>query len=93
MNIEEIKHEFLKIKMDELGYIDSISKLSSERTLSSSEKLLMYRKLDEYKDELDKLLMKIFDYIRKGNLDDEELDKIIIEIKVPKDFLSSLKMD
>lgn len=93
MNIEEIKHEFLKLKMDELGYIDSISKLSSERTLSSSEKLLMYRKLDEYKDELDKLLMKIFDYIRKGNLDDEELDKIIIEIKVPKDFLSSLKMD
>ncbi len=93
MNIEEIKHEFLKLKMDELGYIDSISKLSSERTLSSSEKLLMYRKLDEYKDELDKLLMKIFDYIRKGNLDDEELDKIVIEIKVPKDFLSSLKMD
>lgn len=93
MNIEEIKHEFLKLKMDELGYIDSISKLSSERTLSSSEKLLMYRKLDEYKDELDKLLMKIFDYIKKGNLDDEELDKIIIEIKVPKDFLSSLKMD
>ena len=93
MNIEEIKHEFLKLKMDELGYIDSISKLSSERTLSSSEKLLMYRKLDEYKDELDKLLMKIFDYIRKGNLDDEELDKIFIEIKVPKDFLSSLKMD
>ena len=93
MNIEEIKHKFLKLKMDELGYIDSISKLSSERTLSSSEKLLMYRKLDEYKDELDKLLMKIFDYIRKGNLDDEELDKIIIEIKVPKNFLSSLKMD
>lgn len=93
MNIEEIKHEFIKLKMDELGYIDSISKLSSERTLSSSEKLLMYRKLDEYKDELDKILMKIFDYIRKGNLDDEELDKIIIEIKVPKDFLSSLKMD
>ena len=93
MNIEEIKHEFIKLKNKELDYIDSISKLSSERTLSSSKKLLMYRKLDDYKNELDKILLKIFDYIRKGNLDDEELDKVIIEVKVPKDFLSSLKID
>lgn len=93
MNIEEIKHEFIKLKKEEFNYIDSISKLSSERILSSSEKLLMYRKLDVYKNELDKILLKIFDYIRKGNLDDEELDKVIIEVKVPKDFLSSLKMD
>lgn len=93
MNIEEIKHEFLKLKMDELGYIDSISKLSSERTLSSSEKLLMYGKLNDYKNRLDEILKKIFNYIKEGCLDDEVLEEVVIEIDIPLDFLSSLKCD
>lgn len=93
MNIEEIKHEFIKLKMEELGYIDSISKLSSERTLSSSEKLLMYRKLNDYKNRLDEILKKIFNYIKEGCLDDEVLEEVVIEIDIPLDFLSSLKCD
>lgn len=93
MNIEEIKHEFIKLKMDELGYIDSISKLSSERTLSSSEKLLMYGKLNDYKNRLDEILKKIFNYIKEGCLDDEVLEEVVIEIDIPLDFLSSLKCD
>lgn len=92
MNIEELKNEFVKLKTEELSYIDSISK-SNSRILNSEEKILMYRKLNDYKNRLDELLKKIFDYIKEGSLDDEELNKVIIEIDIPLDFLSSLKYD
>lgn len=92
MNIEELKHEFIKLKTEELTYINSIS-ISSSRIFSSQEKVLMYRKLNDYKNRLDEILKKIFDYIKEGSLDDEVLEEVAIEIDIPLDFLSSLKCD
>lgn len=63
MNIEELKHEFIKLKIEELTYINSIY-MSSNRVFSSQEKVLMYRKLNDYKNRLDEMLKKIFDYIK-----------------------------
>lgn len=92
MNIEELKHEFIKLKIEELTYINSIS-ISSNRVFSSQEKVLMYRKLNDYKNRLDSILKRIFDYIKEGCLDDEVLEEVVIEIDIPLDFLSSLKCD
>ncbi len=92
MNIEELKKEFVKLKTEELSYIDSISK-SNSRILNSEEKILMYRKLNDYKNGLDEILKRIFDYIKEGCLDDKVLEEVVIEIDIPLDFLSSLECD
>ena len=92
MNINELKQEFIKLKIEELTYINSIS-ISSSRVFSSQEKVLMYRKLNDYKNRLDEILKRIFNYIKEGCLDDEVLEEVVIEIDIPLDFLSSLKCD
>lgn len=92
MNINELKQEFIKLKIEELTYINSIS-ISSSRVFGSQEKVLMYRKLNDYKNRLDEILKKIFNYIKEGCLDDEVLEEVVIEIDIPLDFLSSLKCD
>ena len=48
MNYELNKKEFEKIKREELAYIDSIAQISSNKTLSETEKLEIYRTLNNY---------------------------------------------
>ena len=45
MNYELNKNEFEKIKREELEYIDSIAQISSNKILSETEKLEIYRTL------------------------------------------------
>ena len=56
MNYELYKNEFEKIKREELAYIDSIAQISSNKTLSETEKLEIYRTLNCYKIKLNEIL-------------------------------------
>ena len=46
MNYEYLKKEFIKLKKEELIYIDNISKISSNKILPEYEKLEFYRGLN-----------------------------------------------
>ena len=48
MNYEYLKKEFIKLKKEELIYIDNISKISSNKILPEYEKLEFYRGLNNY---------------------------------------------
>ena len=58
MNYELIKNEFIKLKREELNYIDSITKISSNKILSELEKLEIYRKLNNYEVKLNEILKR-----------------------------------
>ena len=89
MNIEKLKEDFIKLKKEELAYLDNTAKLSFKNILSQEEKLNIYRKIKYYENEnikYNKLFLKIIfenDY-------DEDYDKILIEIKLDPDFLSKI---
>ena len=42
MNIEKLKEEFIKLKKEELTYLDNVAKLSLKNALSQEEKLNIY---------------------------------------------------
>lgn len=56
MNYELNKNEFEKIKREELEYIDSIAQISSNKILSETEKLEIYRTLNSYEIKLNEIL-------------------------------------
>lgn len=100
MNIELIKEEFIKLKREELDYIDNVAKISSTKILSELEKLEIYRNLENYEIKLNKKLeilsREVVDKFRKEekNLTKKDIDNIIvIEFDIDKDFLSSIKFD
>lgn len=91
MNYELNKNEFKKIKTEELKYIDSVSQISSNKTLSESEKLEIYRKLNSYEIKLNETLKKLWNtFLEDDSLIKDNLEDVIIEIDLPKDYLSSL---
>lgn len=91
MNYELYKNEFEKIKREELSYIDSIAQISSNKTLSETEKLEIYRTLNNYEIKLNKILKKLWStFSGDDSLTKDNLKDVIIEIDLPKDYLSSL---
>ena len=91
MNYELNKNEFEKIKREELAYIDSIAQISSNKTLSEIEKLEIYRTLNSYEIKLNEILKKLWStFPRDDSLTKDNLKDVIIEIDLPKDYLSSL---
>lgn len=48
MNYEQLKKAFIKLKKEQLSYIDEIVKISFDKLLSENVKLQIYRKLKEY---------------------------------------------
>ena len=66
MNYELLKNEFKKIKKEELVYIDDIAKISTNKMLSESEKLTMYRNLNNYDIKLNKLIKLLRNEIIKN---------------------------
>lgn len=91
MNYELNKNEFKKIKTEELKYVDSVSQISSNKTLSESEKLEIYRKLNSYEIKLNETLKKLWNtFLEDDSLIKDNLEDVIIEIDLPKDYLSSL---
>ena len=94
INDKEIKiaNEFIKLKKEELTYIDNIAKISSNKILSEYEKIEIHRTLNNFKNELTDLSKKLFNELIKRK---EQLSNIyddsIIEFDIDKSFLSSLK--
>ncbi len=94
MNLEILKYEFIKLKREELGYIDNIAKISSDKTLSESEKLEIYRTLNNYRVELTEMFKKLFnELVKNKELKDKNYEDVIIEFDIDKNFLSSVKFD
>ena len=92
MNCELIKNEFIKLKKEELNYIDNVAKTSSTKKLSEYEKLEIYRTLNNYKEKINKMLIIFGDeIINDERFRKQDLKKIIIEFDINKDFLSFMK--
>lgn len=91
MNYEYLKKEFIKLKKEELIYIDNISKISSNKILPEYEKLEFYRGLNNYITKLDDLI----DKLGKAATEDDTLkgnfENLFIEFDLDKNYLSSLK--
>ena len=88
MNIEKLKEEFIKLKKEELAYLDNIAKLGYQKTFSQEEKLNIYRRLKFYENENAKFYKILSDilYISK----EENMDKVLIEIKLKDDFFNKV---
>lgn len=85
MNFEQIKREFIKLKKEELEYIDNVSKISSSKKLSELEKLEIHRTLNNYSVKLDEILKKI----KKEIFESKEIStEIIVEFDVDSNYLS-----
>lgn len=93
MNYELIKNEFIKLKKEELNYINNVAKISSTKKLSEYEKLEIYRTLNDYIDKLNGILKKLGDEIIKSEqfIRKQDFKDIIVEFDIDKEFLSFMK--
>lgn len=92
MDYKQIKKEFIKLKKEELAYIDNIAKISNNKTLSENEKIDINRTLKNYQDKINKMYKEIFNQINKNKqLTRKNLKDVLIEFNINKDFLTSLK--
>jgi len=92
MNYESIKEEFIKLKKEELSYIDTVVKTSCNRILSEYEKLEIYRKINNFQIRLDELLKMLRKELRKHrDRSADNLSDILIEIDVDENYLSSIE--
>lgn len=88
MNIEKLKEEFIKLKKEELAYLDNIAKLGYQKTFSQEEKLNIYRRLKFYENENAKFYKILSDILYKNK--EENMDKVFIEIKLKDDFFNKV---
>jgi len=88
MNIEEVKEEFIKLKKEELAYLDNIAKLGYQKTFSQEEKLNIYRKLKFYENENARFYKLLSDILYESK--EENMDKVLIEIKLKDDFFNKV---
>ena len=79
-----MKYEIIKIKKEELNYIDNIAKLSSTRKLSEKEKLEVYQKLESYKEKLKALFEKYYLKLIKDENKDFDFNEVIIKFNIDK---------
>ena len=98
MSYELIKNKFIELKKEELNYINNIAKLSSNKILSESEKLEIYRTLKKYEVKLNEILTNLSDTVIDKVTEEKQLTKtdlknVAIEFDLDKDYLSSLKFD
>lgn len=91
MNYELIKKEIIKLKKEELDYIDNIAKISSNKVLSEYEKLEIYRTLNNYKVKLTELFKNLFqEFVKEKGLTNANYEEVIIEFDVNKNLLTSI---
>lgn len=83
--------KIIKIKKEELNYINNIAKLSSTRKLSEKEKLEIYQTLESYKEKLKVLFEKYYLKLIKDEKKDYDFDEVIIKFNIDKSYLSSIK--
>lgn len=88
MNIEKLKEEFIKLKKEELAYLDNIAKLGYQKTFSQEEKLNIYRRLEFYENENAKFYKILSDILYESK--EKNMDKVFIEIKLKDDFFNKV---
>ena len=88
MNIEEVKEEFIKLKKEELAYLDNIAKLGYQKTFSQEEKLNIYRKLKFYENENARFYKLLSDILYESK--EKNMGKVFIEIKLKDDFFNKV---
>ena len=88
MDIEKLKKEFIKLKKEELAYLDNIAKLGYQKTFSQEEKLNIYRKLKFYENENAKFYKILSDILYESK--EQNMDKVFIEIKLKDDFFNKV---
>ena len=88
MNIEEVKEEFIKLKKEELAFLDNIAKLGYQKTFSQEEKLNIYRRLKFYENENAKFYKILSDILYESK--EKNMDKVFIEIKLKDDFFNKV---
>ena len=88
MNIEKLKEEFIKLKKEELAYLDNIAKLGYQKTFSQEEKLNIYRKLKFYENENARFYKLLSDILYESK--EQNMDKVLIEIKLKDDFFNKV---
>ena len=88
MNIEEVKEEFIKLKKEELAFLDNIAKLGYQKTFSQEEKLNIYRKLKFYENENARFYKLLSDILYESK--EQNMDKVFIEIKLKDDFFNKV---
>lgn len=88
MDIEKLKKEFMKLKKEELAYLDSIAKLGYQKTFSQEEKLNIYRKLKFYENENARFYKLLCDFLYESK--EQNMDKVLIEIKLKDDFFNKV---
>ena len=88
MNIEKLKEEFIKLKKEELAYLDNIAKLGYQKTFSQEEKLNIYRRLKFYENENAKFYKILSDILYKSK--EKNMGKVFIEIKLKDDFFNKV---
>ena len=88
MNIEEVKEEFIKLKKEELAFLDNIAKLGYQKTFSQEEKLNIYRKLKFYENENARFYKLLSDILYESK--EKNMDKVFIEIKLKDDFFNEV---
>ena len=91
MDYELIKNEFIKLKKEELDYIEQVSKISRNQILSESLKLGIYRRIKKYESELHEIITQLRMEVSKI-ITLENRNDIAIKFDVDKNYLSSLTM-
>lgn len=88
MDIEKLKKEFIKLKKEELAYLDNIAKLGYQKTFSQEEKLNIYRKLKFYENENARFYKLLSDILYESK--EKNMGKVFIEIKLKDDFFNKV---
>lgn len=88
MDIEKLKKEFIKLKSEELEYLDNIAKLGYQKTFSQEEKLNIYRRLKFYENENARFYKLLSDILYESK--EKNMDKVFIEIKLKDDFFNKV---
>ena len=88
MNIVEVKEKFIKLKKEELAFLDNIAKLGYQKTFSQEEKLNIYRKLKFYENENARFYKLLSDILYESK--EKNMGKVFIEIKLKDDFFNKV---
>ena len=93
MNIEVLKEEFIRLKKEQLSYLNSVVEISSKKILSDFEKLEIYRKIYNYnakfKDILD-ILRKKIRIEMKREIISNHIEDAVIEFDIDKELIASI---
>ncbi len=91
MKFDELKEKFIKLKKEELAYIDDVAKKGMKEKLTEKEVLEAYRKINDFAKNINELLTKIFNCATKNKKELINEDGIIFDFDINKDYFSCVE--